>query len=293
MSEQDIDRYERLQRASEKQIENSWEAYKRFGYLMALAVTIIGGLGSFFLFSDLKDFKEQTRQDIREERDLATKRVEARIDEEFKKENIQRLIEGKVSTISDSFVRDNIRNEIDPRLAFLSNQLTSLEAGINEARKEAEELENVIEVQMTALSAQSDDRFAFDRLVKLRDRTTNQYRPVIVLTISAIIRKLERDDRISRNTGESLDWNGLKLDPDKASWQDHLELATSGRLAIDEQVHLLRHILDQSRFPKDQRYRLCYEVIRDSPSLALLVQLAVRPIKTLNFGLMCWGRHCI
>src|SRR5438105_1872158 len=91
----DIDRYERLQKAAETQIENVWKAYKLLMGLVAVALVVIGGIASWFLLSDIREFKKQTHEDIKEEKDVVMRRVEARIDDELKTENVQKLIAKK------------------------------------------------------------------------------------------------------------------------------------------------------------------------------------------------------
>jgi hypothetical protein len=72
----DVERYERLQVASERQIENIWKAYDRHASLIKWAVIAIVAVGGFFFYSNIQGFKEDIRNSINEQMRNLTNRME-------------------------------------------------------------------------------------------------------------------------------------------------------------------------------------------------------------------------
>ncbi|SRR5258707_4968222 len=281
----DIDRYERLQAAAEKQIANSWEAYKRLINLLGIAIsacTVIVVVGSVILFADIKGFKKETRDEL----DREEKRVEARIDEEFKVENIQKRIQERVSTVTDQVISNNIRAEIDPELArittnisqlvakleaeiaplsALSNSVIAAQKELADAQVAASDLREVTDLEMTITAASSDDALAFEKLIKLRDTGTNKYQLLIVKAITMIIGNV--DNCTWMNSMREINYDIYKFKPETASLNDYIDLINSNAPVMKTQI--LKKLAAQDRFTWNEKMNLYAEIMAKPTSLML------------------------
>lgn len=123
MSE-DLNRYERLQEAAEKQINRAWKAYAILGSL----VTIIFIAGMFFTYHSIRDFKNEIRNDITTEKDIVEKRVNARIDGILTERNIRQIVAERVALVTDTIISNKIHAEFDPKLRKIAQDLESYES---------------------------------------------------------------------------------------------------------------------------------------------------------------------
>ena len=199
--------------------EISWvrTAYK-FGISFVGTVVTVGvGLGIWFTYKSASDFKSETRQDIdREKQELherlstyksevtselskdvegVRKQVEARVNQEFEREHISRLVESnaqvRIDQIADKLIREQVAKQITPlkdeltqlinssveaqresitRLDAKTEQSQKTEESMHEVLNEARKTLNQVEVQskfiMTVMAAQNDDRSAYATIHK-------------------------------------------------------------------------------------------------------------------------------
>ena len=192
----DIDRYERLQIAAERQIENVWRAHDKHASLIKTVVFTIVAVGGFFFWSSIHGFKNDirdtmqgqlTNMSLRVDSDLATltnkaeakiaelsKRIDTAIDERFRKENIEPLIEAKVKSkveqVTEKSITEAVRNQLDPPVTRITNEMHAVQEDISRAEASSKEAREALDLAMTIVSALSDDRKAFDKLIEIRDR---------------------------------------------------------------------------------------------------------------------------
>jgi len=169
-------------------VEIQWvhSAYKWL--LSILAIVILSGL--YFTYRSAKDFKFEMKSDgatiksrlsqeissLGEElkKNLANQvselqnQVKSRIDEEFKKENIQLLVKDKskerIDEIADQIIEQEIKNEISPKIKAVENKLIMVDEELKKSHQSREELKKLSNVMLTIIGAQSGDRDAFDKL---------------------------------------------------------------------------------------------------------------------------------
>jgi hypothetical protein len=212
----EIDRYERLQIAAEKQIEKVWNAFEQHSSLIKKAVITIAIVAGVFFTSSFWQFNIQLREEMQNslkimkgrmdvELESMTNRVEARtadvskrieiaIDERFKRDNIDALIEAKVGQkvdkITDKFILESIQAHIDPELQRITNEVASLRgeaqlvrsnlanrleefnAQIENAQKKLTNVSTVSDFSLTLLKAKNiDDAVAFRQLKQWASQT--------------------------------------------------------------------------------------------------------------------------
>lgn len=190
----------------------------RSAYKFAVSIiAILIAIGLYFSHKSIQDLKADLRTDgervqsqIKTESTLLARtlqkdledeitrirgEVTARIDEEFKRENISSLVSHQAKTRIDDIADDLIKSQIAEQITPLKTNLTSLiaksssdlnakllemdrklsqskqteeelRALLTEARKTVDAVKEQSHFVLTVLAAQSDDRIAFERLRK-------------------------------------------------------------------------------------------------------------------------------
>jgi hypothetical protein len=152
-SEREIDRYERLQLASEKQIKKIGDAYEIHSNLIktglvffASCAAILVALGGFFFFHSISEMEDKARLKVQEQIGVMTNavaskiaeedyRVDSVINERFQKENIGPIIETKIKEkvdhVTERIIEEEIHQQIDPAFANLTNKMEIVETELN------------------------------------------------------------------------------------------------------------------------------------------------------------------
>jgi len=193
-----IDQYERIVDRAHTEIEGVRTVYQWLLGTVGIAITIIFAVGIFFTYHFVKDFKADIKEDgeklkaqlIEESKTLSsrlqkdlqdslnkdvekirselTRKVGDRIEKEFKSQNISALIRdnatSRVQEISNPLIVKEIETKIAPRIKTAENRIATLDDEISKARGTMDDLRAHLEFAMTVISAQIDDRQAFDKL---------------------------------------------------------------------------------------------------------------------------------
>lgn len=145
-NEPTLKHYKEIVDFAQKEIKGVREVYK---WLIAI-VGILFVVGTWFTYKSVKDLKEEWSNTINE----VGEKVTSRIDEEFKKDNIRKLVRDKakerIDVVADKIISKNIGEKIQPTLDDLKDELDN-------AKK-------ISEFMMTVVKAQSDDRKSFEQL---------------------------------------------------------------------------------------------------------------------------------
>lgn len=139
----EVDRYERLQDAAQKQIENVGKTYdtmaghiKTMVYVAATLAMLIVGLFGFFFYKSTSEFKQDMRGEIKSTFDSALtteqKRIDKEIESKFSQENIASMVEAKLETeqkridsiIDEKLRQENIANLIEVKVTRKVNTVT-------------------------------------------------------------------------------------------------------------------------------------------------------------------------
>lgn len=194
--------------------------------------------------------------------------VEARVDEAFKQENIRSLVEDKARTridqIADPLIRKNISQSIMPQITSAENKLEKLHTELNDARNTITDLKAILEFNTTVISAQNDDRLAFD---KLRSWADDIKYPRHAEALQAWIKILDDHASPFVMSGYTIPWKE-GLDPSKLSLSELKAIFSSAQPFI--KLGLLEYVWNRKDFKKRDRMEFFTDVIRTDTSLKIL-----------------------
>lgn len=266
-----------------KEISYVRTAYKWLISLVAILIIV----GLYFTYTSITDFKNEIKKDGRdiqiELRDQINslgieltnsmddnvkslnKSVALRIDEEFKKENIEALIEQqsklRVDEIAKPFITKIIKNSIDPRIKDIQNKITILE---EEVQSSTVKLNKINDFTITVLAAQNDDRRAYDKLYSWANNNEYEFQE---LALNAYIQTLEDHDLAGYKSGY------------KANWPDNVDPSNLTLKQISEhfnkqykyaQLGILIYINKRSNISKKDKMTFFVEVIKTNTSLTVI-----------------------
>jgi hypothetical protein len=273
--------------------EITWvrSAYKFAASLVAIVVVV----GIYFTYRSSYDFKAEMRQEIDRQKQqmldhltaveaqmqenfdkkVATLRseVEARIEEEFQKENIHGLVEDKaksrVDEIADPLIRDHITKLISPQIESAQGQIETVKTEMAKADKTLSELKSISEFTTTVIAAQNDDRSAFDRLKKW---SQNSVFPLKVEAEQAWVKILDSHASPILWSGDTtVPWKE-GIDPLKFSI-DNLKANFSSAPPLIR-IRLLGYIWGRDDFPKYQRMAFLAHVLETDNNLSVVESAA-------------------
>lgn len=116
------------------------------------------------LETDVSEFKSQIKVSLNKEVDSIRGTILSRLDQEFKTENITRLIEDKAKKYTEKKSKKYISNKFKgAMISFRKRMNNSISLVANEALKRNEELSNFL---LTSFKAQSDDSEAYEQLAR-------------------------------------------------------------------------------------------------------------------------------
>jgi hypothetical protein len=211
-SEPDIRIYQEIVDRAHTEIEGVRNVYQWLtGITTVIGVTIVS-LGSFFFFNTIKDMKSEMRTEleiikkqIENKSDLfinelnaqlknETNRVEAevekRINEEFDKENIHKVVESVAKTRIEEFARPFIEEQVVNKITPISTKIEEQRIKANnEIEKTASELDKLMintQKELTTIekhsqflkiviNAQSGDRKAWDALFSIANDDKSEF----------------------------------------------------------------------------------------------------------------------
>ncbi len=138
--------------------------YKWLISTVGAALTVIFAVGIYFTYKSSEDFKTHIREDFKALKET----VEKRVDTELSKESIQTLINDKVSKrvddIADKLIEDKITTKITPKIEESDKKLKAIDNQLKDALKISKDIEEVSNLMLTFIKAQSDDSEAFEQL---------------------------------------------------------------------------------------------------------------------------------
>lgn len=308
---------------AEKEISRVAMLYK----VVAGCLTLIVVAGIGFTFKDASEFRKNAREEIAEQKKLIKddireqetrmrerqealfsqmqlllssqvaalgKKVESKVDEEFKTENITKLVNDKaqarIDTIADPIITDKIAKKIQPTIDGVNKNVEQIKTDIETSRKKINNLEQVSEFVNVVTNAKNDDRKAFDQLGKWESDPTFYRQNDAYHARKMII----EDYANTPDFNHSVRWND-NIDPSKLSFsvlRDDFYRMES----IDQKTGLLQYIWDSKDFSKKQRMGLMIEAMKNDNSLTVVCKAsrlfqneAMKNIKCLyTFLLIDW-----
>ncbi|MBN2410766.1 hypothetical protein JXQ31_03670 [candidate division KSB1 bacterium] len=198
-----------------KEIEWVRKAYIWIASIIGLII-IVGGFFTYSNFndlkSDIKEFKDKTEKDIEQFKDNRLKQLDLmfeeiklssnieatkiqteiknKIETEFDDKNIKSLVEqvakNRIKNIADELINENIEDRINPQLITIQNKLSLLDEKLTESSKKSIELNELTDFSIILLSAQNDDREAFDKLLYYMEFDNPKFNQIAMNAILSI-----------------------------------------------------------------------------------------------------------
>lgn len=220
-----------IEERSQRAIDRAWRAYALLGGLIAILIST----GAFIHHSNLQDIKN----DLREEKDLVAKRVNERIDDEFNKDNIRALVEAKaqerIGEIADQLIAARVDSQLTPVANDLRRDYTALKkhlitmetnallqyqladkarVSLEQSQRDAEDaltaLRSHTEFLVTAMTAESGNRAAYEALELIASNPTNAN----AATAMRVINKIQKEYTGLLDAHIKLQWpDGLDPEP--------------------------------------------------------------------------------
>ena len=181
----DLDRYERIVDRAHDEFQYVRSHYKwLFGSITASVTVIIAVgciVGAFLIRDNLNDMRE----DIRSQVDIVARDVQSRIDQEFNKENITKLIETaaktKVEEIAVPRIRQDVNEIIIPKIEVaeeklldINDLLLGLENRVAKTDEEQKLLSEDITVLRLFFDVRRGQREAFEKLQDIADKSNGK-----------------------------------------------------------------------------------------------------------------------
>jgi hypothetical protein len=246
-------------------------AYKWLISLVSVVAIVGISVGMYFTHKSFSDFKKELHEEV----DRLKNEVSRRIDDEFKKENIHNLVEQKaqsrIDNIADALIEKQIKDKISPQIKSAEDRLGTIKADLTVVDNNIKELNAISEFMITVISAQNDDRMAFDKLKSWADNPKFPRHSEALQAYQKIID--EHDPPISLSGFSSnITWKE-GIDPAKLSLSE-IERAFQSAPRFVKQG-LLEYIWNRKDIPKKDKILYLVKVLKNDSSLKV-VELAGR-----------------
>jgi hypothetical protein len=291
----EVDRYERLQLAAERHMKGIQDAYETHASLLRTVVVavfalagVIATLIGFGSYHSASEFKQNMRDNLNTTLENMTRtldttmsemtnrvegkiseentRIDDGIDERFKRDNIEPLIEKKVDQVTSAIIAEAIRKQIDPRMEDLTNQMANVQDQLIHTKISSADMSEGLGLAMNTALALCDDRFAFDRLVKLEKTGTNKNETAVIEAINAVLDKQVEESLPFVQL--QINWSVLNFDPDTNNWDAYMKMLGMPEPVIDAAV--LQKLSEQQRFPMSRKYELYRNLLISTYSIKVL-----------------------
>lgn len=157
----DLDRYDKIVECARKETDRVHSAYRwqagSLGIIIATGITI----ATFLIGGSIRDVKNDFRSmksDIYADVNTFQRQVDNRIDEEFKTEKMQALIEKKAREYTEKAAQQYIKNEVNEMIAPFKYEMQN---ATNEANAQILKLNSLSHVLYIASHAKSGSKRAF------------------------------------------------------------------------------------------------------------------------------------
>ncbi len=215
-----FNRYREITEYANKQIDRVRSNYVWLASLLTFIIVIGTGLIAFFSYQNMSDLRKEWRDetdtilskmnsrydliaeklkfDLEKEVFFIEQQVQQRINAEFDRENIRKLVEAtaseKISQYSEVIIHDKIKTDVQPLFEKTSQDLNLLKQKISETRtinqqnleqaqenidrlikqtkSKSDSLQLISEFIMNVTSAQGGDRIAWDKLKSLAENSS-------------------------------------------------------------------------------------------------------------------------
>jgi len=261
-----------------KDLEEKFESYKeianharseiswvRTAYKWLISIVgILLFVGMWFTYSSVEDFKSGQQVKLEQNMQELKTRVEERIDQEFKKENIQQMVKEKARERIDVVAERIIEEKINPKINDIEEKYKIIDAQLESVEKDREEFKKQSEFTITVISAQNDDRLAFDQLKRWSEDKAYHFNQQASKAWQSILDEHASPFTLSGFTvpwKEGADPSVLTIDDIRANYE---QANSYIRLALTE------YAWNREDFSKKEKMNFLVDVIKEDKSLKVV-----------------------
>lgn len=271
-----IDHYQSIVDRAHQEIEGVRSVYKWLAGSIGIILATSIAAATYLTYNTMVDMRAHLDEQVA----YVAKKVESRVDEEFKEENIQSLVQQKtqdrIDEVADIMINKQLTQIINPKLAEFDETLSLVKQELAMARSKLKELESeaLMELRetsnfmMTVTAAQNEDRRAFNQLRKWAKDQGSPFRAKAYQAWQKIV-----DDHATPffMSGYTVPWK-KDVDPAKLGIN---ELRKSFKKEPPYvRLALLEHIWKRNDFSKKEKMQFIVEVLRKDANLKVVEHAA-------------------
>ena len=248
-----------------KYMRRSWEFWG------GLFLGVIGTVWVGFQVVDyatgrkVHDVIEVITNDVDKSLEEANTRMKDEIARRFEDTNIQKLMErvvtqqavARIDATADEVIEEKLRTEISPRLEKIDESLAHADNALSQ-------LQSLSGFYGLAIRVRSDDRSAFDSIMKIFHNPSDP----LFSQAYALVSNLPQDMAILNILSYSVNWEELGIDPDTADISA-FELTMRELIPI-HQTTIMETVWKAQHLSKQDRVQFLIDIVVNTPSLRCL-----------------------
>lgn len=198
-------------------------------------------------------------------------KVEKKVDEEFKAENINKLVSNKaqerIDKIADPLINDKITKQIIPKIEESIEKVEGVEVEIEAARRTLRNMQVTADYLDVVNSAKNDDRQAFDQLKSWASDSKFIKHQDAIRAFWSIVDTFETPIIITF-TGQ---W---EIEPSKLSYEllRNTYITSIAGKPYEYRLRLVQYLWARKDFSKKQKMALLIEVMKNDTSLRVVAE---------------------
>lgn len=274
--EASIDHYQSIVDRAHQEIEGVRSVYKWLAGSLGIILATAIAAATYLTYNTMVDMRAHLDEQVT----YVAKKVESRVDDEFKKENIQSLVQQKaqdrIDEVADIMINKQLTQIINPKLAEFDEGLSSVKQELAMAGSKLKELESealkelreTSKYMMTVTAAQNEDRRAFDQL---QEWVKDQDSPFRVKAQQAWQKILDDHTSPFIMSGYTVPWKE-DVDPSKFGINELRKSYESAPAHV--RLALVEYIWKRNDFPKKEKMQFIVEVLRKDANLKVVEHAA-------------------
>lgn len=195
--------------------------------------------------------------------------IQDEINRRFDANNIQDIIEKtareqaikRIDKTADTVIEDKIRTQIAPQLKKINENLVHTDSLFSKFQSEFQSLSEFHEL---AIHVKNDNRFAFDRLMKISADSSNSRS----LQALALVNNLPSELAVSNLLRSSVNWKGLGIDPKTADIS--MFEGIMPKLRPLHNIGVMETVWEAQHLSKKERIQFLIDIMINTPSLRCL-----------------------
>jgi hypothetical protein len=169
-----------ITRHAKNQIDVAWGAYKITATLLTMIFIFGIGIFGFVSYKSLHDMRQDLNENVESMWRQVNSKVETRLDDQFKPEQIGRLVTQKAEERVDKVAEDMINTRVD---VMITNKLQPLEDRLTNAKTN---IESIININRMAFKARLGDVSSFVNLTAIASDSSNTFADIANVTLKEL-----------------------------------------------------------------------------------------------------------